>query len=80
MPIDEPPKRGLTIYGPGKLGTWLPSNSGKRGSICSHADDMSAENTSLSMPINAPASVGPVYGMPQRSSTPCKEPSSPGPP
>ena len=60
MPIEEPPYRGLTMYGPGKSGSGAAASSATRGSTGTPAAARTPVVASLSIPRAAAAALGPL--------------------
>ena len=55
MPIDEPPKRGFTMYGPGNGGSVVDAERGPRAARPARPPCITPPNASLSIPRAAPA-------------------------
>ena len=79
MPIDDPPNRGFTMYGPAKLGS-TSVDTASRGRLGMPAACMRPPNASLSMPTAPANRVDPVAGMPSSENTAAAPPPSPTPP
>jgi len=60
MPIEDPPKRGFSMYGPAKGSDGVVALSSARGKVGTPAWTMRAPKVHLSIPSAAPATVGPL--------------------
>src|SRR5260370_41700754 len=62
MPMEDPPKRGLTMYGPGQAGPGRSAPTVTLGNDGRPAATPLAPQAILSIPRAAPARDGPLYG------------------